>query len=84
MRGHNIRFYEELTKIIPDYQQILHLIKSSNCISLDLSAKRIFREIIEKLFCLLDIGIHLNIFHHYVKGNNICDFQLASVGKPFF
>ena len=29
MRGHNIRFYAELTKIIPNYHQILPLIKSS-------------------------------------------------------
>ena len=30
MRGHNIRFYAELTKIIPNYHQILPLIKSSD------------------------------------------------------
>ena len=29
MRGHNIGFYEELTKIIPDYPQILPLIQRS-------------------------------------------------------
>ena len=29
MRGHNICFYAELTKIIPNYHQILPLIKSS-------------------------------------------------------
>ena len=29
MRGHNIRFYAELTKIIPNYHQILPLIQSS-------------------------------------------------------
>ena len=26
MRGHNVCFYEELIKIIPNYHQILHLI----------------------------------------------------------
>ena len=29
MSGHNICFHAELTKIIPNYQQILHLIYSS-------------------------------------------------------
>ena len=33
MMGHNICFYAELTKIIPNYYQILPLIKSSVCIS---------------------------------------------------
>ena len=28
MRGHNIRFYAELTKTIPNYHQILALINS--------------------------------------------------------
>ena len=31
MRGHNIWFYEELIKVIPNYHQILHLIKSFVC-----------------------------------------------------
>ena len=34
-RGHNIRFYAELTNIIPNYHQILPLIWSS----VDLSSK---------------------------------------------
>ena len=32
MRGHNIRFYAELRKIIPNYRQILPLIQSSDCL----------------------------------------------------
>ena len=31
MRGHNIWLYAELTKIVPNYHQILPLIKSSVC-----------------------------------------------------
>ena len=32
MRGHNIRFYAELTNIISNYHQILPLIYSSDCL----------------------------------------------------
>ena len=68
LEGHNICFYAEITKIIPNYHQILPLNYSSVITFFQFS----IRQYVLGTSCALQgVRVHLHVFLSYCKGEQL-------------